>query len=343
MKTIITFPARKRELNTRNSRTGREPRRFSRGAAFTPLQLSKGEAGRAVHGASSLSAWKRPEGRAPSWAAAARCTKHSFLGCLAFWIAVVALTPVGRAEIPEPDNVLYGTITLDNVPVTAARTEVVIEARRVVEGPPVASYRMGSNGRLGNFYSLEIPLESLDPVLETNASQSGESLIIVVRDAAGVRGQTIYPVGERGQVQRVDFGTAVSDSDGDTLPDSWELLHFGNLNQNGASVAPNGATALANFVSGADPSSTNGLFTLQISSSNDQRTISFLALRAEGVGYEGRSRFYALESSTGVSGSPWGGVANFTNLPGNNQVLLYQSFATNAPAFFRGRVWLQGP
>lgn len=112
---------------------------------------------------------------------------------------IISLFYSAKAEIREPDNVLYGTITLNNVPVTAARTDVIVEARRLINGPAVASYRMGTNPRIGNFYSLEVPLESLPPVADPVASQTGESLIIVVMDASGLRGQTTYVLGERGQ------------------------------------------------------------------------------------------------------------------------------------------------
>ena len=248
-----------------------------------------------------------------------------------------------KAEIREPDNVLYGTITLSNVPITAARTDVIIEARRTIGGPAVASYRMGTNPRIGNFYALEVPLESMPPVIDPDASQTGDSLFIVVSDASGLRGQTTYVLGERGQVQRVDFGTALPDSDADSLPDAWELLHFGNLNQNSSSIAPNRLSVLQNFVSGTDPNSTNSLFKLSITTSNNQRIVSFLALRAEGVGYEGKSRFYSLEAGANPTATSWLGVANFTNLLGNNQTLIFQTTSTNSPAFYRSRAWLQGP
>lgn len=255
----------------------------------------------------------------------------------------VFLPGPAKAEITEPDNVLYGAITLNNVPVTAARTDVVIEARRTVGGPAVASYRMGNNPRIGNFYALEIPLESVPPVTDPAASQTGETLIIIVTDVSGLRGQTTYMLGERGQVQRVDFGTANPDSDGDGLPDAWELLHFGNLNQGCDSIAPNGLTLLQNFVCGADPASTNNLFKLSITVSSNQKTISFVARRAEGTGYEGKSRFYSLESAGSLTATSWFGVANFTNLLGNNQTLLFQTTGSNSNAFYRGRAWLEGP
>jgi len=248
-----------------------------------------------------------------------------------------------KAEIREPDNVLYGAITLDNLPVTAERKDVVIEARRSDNQAAVASYRMGTNPRLGNYYALEIPLESVAPVTEPNASQTGETLSIIVTDASGRRGQTTYLLGERGAVQRVDFGTALPDSDADGLPDAWELLRFGNLSQNGSSMVPNGLTARQNFIYGTDPLSTNGLLKLNISVSNNQEFVSFLALRAEGAGYEGKSRFYSLERATSLTATSWAGVANLTNVLGNNQTLLFQTPNTNAPAFYRGLIWLEGP
>src|SRR5262245_4203539 len=82
-----------------------------------------------------------------------------------------------KAEIREPDNVLYGTITLNDGPVMATRTDVVIEARRLINGPPVASYRMGTNPRIGNFYALEVQLESVSPITNAAASQTGDTLI----------------------------------------------------------------------------------------------------------------------------------------------------------------------
>ena len=68
-----------------------------------------------------------------------------------------------HAEISEPDNLLYGTIILDSALVTSARTDVVIEARRTMGDAPIATYRMGTNPQLGDFYLLRLTLESGSP------------------------------------------------------------------------------------------------------------------------------------------------------------------------------------
>jgi hypothetical protein len=258
--------------------------------------------------------------------------------------SVLALfVPQTRAGLPEPDNILYGTITLDNQPVTAARADVVVEARRLISGPAVASYRMGSSSQAGGYYSLRIPLESALPLINPDASLTGDSLFIVVLDASGIRSQTTYTVGDRAMVQRLDFGSAVLDGDGDGLPDAWETLNFGSLNVAANSINLNGQTALQNYVAGTNPNDTNSVFSVSVSITNNLRLVSFQAFRAEGVGYEGLSRYYSLEYSTNVGASAWAGVDNYTNLLGNNQTLTYQSSDTNSPVFYRGKVWLQGP
>src|SRR6266545_4982717 len=106
------------------------------------------------------------------------------LACLMF--AMSHLSTVARAEVPEPDNVIYGAITLGATPVTAAQTNVVIEARKTTNGSVVSSYRMGENPAFGDAYALEIPLEAFVPLANTNASRVGALVYLSVRDNAGV-------------------------------------------------------------------------------------------------------------------------------------------------------------
>ena len=97
------------------------------------------------------------------------------------------LTTAARAELPAPDNILYGTITLGSQPVTAAETNVIVEARRTINGPAIATYRMGSDAAMGGFYRLNLKLEELGPVGESDASLAGESLVLVIRKQNGVQ------------------------------------------------------------------------------------------------------------------------------------------------------------
>lgn len=256
-------------------------------------------------------------------------------------IALLLSSAIARAEISEPDNLLYGTITLDGDLVTPARTDVIIEARRTMGDAPIASYRMGSDPQLGNFYLLRLSLEFTAPLTDTNASLLGDGVFIVVRDATGVRGQTTYTFPDRGHARRTDFGAPAGDSDGNGLPDAWELATFGAIGQNPDAVNANGQSTLANFTAGSNPNDPNTLFTVNINTAGSQTSVTFLARRADGSGYEGRTRFYTLESST--NSASWTGIPGYTNLPGNNQTVTYQGPVAGPPTFYRGKVWLQGP
>ena len=261
---------------------------------------------------------------------------------LRIFLAALVLTGVltARAVIPEPDNLIYGSITLSNVPITAARTDVVIEARRTTNGPAIASYRMGSNPALGDFYSLTLAMESVTPVADTNASQVGDSVFVSVLEGGSLRGQTGFLITERGIAQRMDFGSAVTDGDGDGLPDAWELFHFAGLGQSTNSISANGQTAWQNYLAGTDPNDANDGFRLSMAQSNSLKQVSFLARRAEGPGYEGLIRHYTLESKTNLANLSWTGVTGYIGVTGNNQTVIHQTTANSGSAFFRGSISL---
>jgi hypothetical protein len=257
-------------------------------------------------------------------------------------LTLLALAIDSRATLTEPDNLIYGNITLDNALITSARTDVVIEARRTTNGPAIASYRMGSEAAFGDFYALRLAIESLTPVSDPNASQVTDDLFIVVTDSSGMRAQSSFTIMDRGVAQRIDFGVTTLDSDGDGLPDAWELQRFGGLGQTPGSISPNGLTALDNFVAGTDPNDPNGGFRLAITHTNNQKTVSFVARRAQGPGYDGMTRRYTLESSTAAGGGAWAGVPGFTDVAGDDQTVGYSPSDLGGPGFFRGRVSLEG-
>ncbi len=253
------------------------------------------------------------------------------------------LIAAARAELPAPDNILYGTITLGSQPVTDADTNVIVEARRTLNGPAIASYRMGSGAAMGGFYRLNLKLEELDPVTESDASRAGESIVLVILNQNGVQMQLPYQIPERGHAQRLDFGTTVSDSDNDGLPDLYELSVFGNLNPNGTGDEDNdGVKNKDEYIAGTNPNDRNGFFHLSIARSGPvNKLISFFAVTAAGAGYAGYDRIYTLESTTNLLIGNWRGVPNYTNLLGNNSTVTYVSNEPDAQTFYRCRLQLR--
>lgn len=146
------------------------------------------------------------------------------------------------ADVPEPDNVYYGQVYIGTNQITAANTEVVIEARRTPAGAALASYRMGANPAFANNYSLRVNLESVAPIGNSQAFQSGDSLYLTLTDATGVRDQKAANIGARGQLTRVDFGYP-------NYPPDWiaHLLHPADISpaDNAVSISEMVTYALA--------------------------------------------------------------------------------------------------
>ena len=268
----------------------------------------------------------------------------SRIGCRHWvWLLIVSVGALtSRAVIPEPPNILYGTITLEGALVTAAMTNVVVEARRAANGPIVASYRMGADPQVGDFYSLRVPVESVLPIADASSSQVGDSVLISLRDANGLRAQTNFTIVERGHVQRADFGGAAVDGDGDGLPDPWELYRFGNLGQVPGNPGAGGLTVLQHFIAGTDPNNPQGTFHLRINRTNNLDRVWFVAEKAEGPGYEGMTRTYTLESRPDLVTSGWTNVPGFINRTATNQTVEYFTPGPNVHGFFRVRISLLG-
>ncbi len=128
-------------------------------------------------------------------------------------ILFLCLTGLGLrsalALLPEPDNVIYGLVyggTNQSQQITAANTNVIIEARATPNGLALASYTMGSRSALGDYYSLRLNIESLQPTRSPQAFQPGSLVYLTVLDPGGVRAQQSVTVGARGQIARFDLG-----------------------------------------------------------------------------------------------------------------------------------------
>lgn len=234
---------------------------------------------------------------------------------------------------------LYGTLTIDGIVATASRTDLVIEARRIEGGTVLASYRMGSDPTVGNRYVLRVPVEALTPPIPPRAAALGETVNIQVRSSVQVLTGQVQTLAERGQLRRLDFTVGNASDNG--LPDDWEIAYFGAAGQdpNGDPDA-DGRTTRQEYESGTNPVSGDDVLALAAAEAPAGLQVSFVARRAEGAGYAGKTRRFTLEASSTPEGG-WAAVPSFSNLAGNNQVVAYTAPAGGLAAFFRLRVVLE--
>ena len=195
---------------------------------------------------------------------------------LGLWLLGIGhLALPARAEIPEPDNIIYGRIQLGGTVVTANQTNVIIEARKTsTNGPVVASYRMGDSFVAGDFFSLNIPIEAFNPLTDTNASRVGGLIYLSVRDNSGVRVRRTTSIASRGKLARVDF--VELDTDGDGLPDSWEQQYFGNSTNGIVSGDQDGdgRNNLTEYIDGTNPLVADGRHPADNSPANNFMTFT---------------------------------------------------------------------
>ncbi len=244
------------------------------------------------------------------------------------------------AGLREPSNFIFGFITISNTVAGPDRTDLVVEARLSANGAPFASYRMGTAPEYGNTYFLEVPVET-PPVTNNTAVTLGALLYVTLRDGTGSLAQVTYQVTERGKFQRLDFFIG-SSSDANGLPDGWEVGYFGTPGQDpNADPDHDGRSNRQEFLAGTNPLNPDG-FKLEVGSINNQTTVTFFVKAAEGPGYEGLARYYALHTATNPAAVTWQPVSGFTNIFGNNRTVVYIAPpASSTPRFYRGLITLQ--
>jgi len=126
------------------------------------------------------------------------------------------------AKIPEPDNILYGTVTLDGMPNSVGLIHIK------VNDVTIASYEIDPASEAGNNYVLKIPIDAIDPQTANTARPNDEAEIYFYTQYAGT-----ITIGERGTITPHNLDVTSEDSDNDQMADWWEALHFGSLDRTG--------------------------------------------------------------------------------------------------------------
>ncbi|MBN1673512.1 MAG: hypothetical protein JXR37_20875, partial [Kiritimatiellae bacterium] len=102
---------------------------------------------------------------------------------------------------------------------------------------------------------------------------------------------------------------------------------------------------------GTDPMATpaeappgEGGFAVAVALEAGSVLVSFPAVAAAGVGYDGCTRHYSLERKSGSDTDTWLAVAGYADIVAAGQTVRYRPpTGDGSPVFYRARVWLAGP
>ena len=133
-----------------------------------------------------------------------------------------------------------------------------------------------------------------------------------------------------------------ADTDGDGLPDEWELAHFGDLTTASATsdFEGDGTSDLAEYVAGTSPTDPTDSLTASISQNGAQFHASVTNRPASGAGYAGLARRYNWLSAYVNAPSRWRPATGVTTATAGS-IVLDAPLAPNAALFLRCAVHLE--
>ena len=133
---------------------------------------------------------------------------------------------------------------------------------------------------------------------------------------------------------------ASEDSDGDGMPDVWEVHHFGAITYSAGGphedFDQDGLCDLYEYVAGTTPTNPESMFMLVGSYTNANFVVRFTTLEPTGLGYQGKQRFYDLKASSNLLDGLWQPIPGRTNIPGNGGIVVYTNEGAAGIRFFRG-------
>lgn len=132
-----------------------------------------------------------------------------------------------------------------------------------------------------------------------------------------------------------------TDDDADELDDAWEIRHLGGTSAVAAADADlDHYDNLSEYVAGTNPGDSNDLLRLMADPAGNALAFTFTVLEADGAGYHGATRHYALQQKASLTETnAWSPLAGYDDLtqPGATSIVITPIIT---PAFYRLHVWL---
>lgn len=274
-----------------------------------------------------------------------RTEKAGMLWCI-FILAGILVTHSHAGGIPEPSLVLYGTIKDANTQARLTIGEIEWTFTSSNGDPPVVVSAQLQNINDQFSYVLLVPAES--PIgMESSAPNTlqlavvptvydlsdvqvnGEPAVITDQDLKVLELSHL----DRGRIQRIDLQTQgiTNDTDGNGIPDDWELAHFNQIG-----IDPEGdpdGDGLSNreeWKAGTDPNMFGSQFSIVTIEGDSQGGISIQWNSVEG-------RSYSVLRSTDLLGEFLPIASGLSATPPLN-VYLDNSVDGDGPYFYLLRV-----
>jgi len=172
---------------------------------------------------------------------------------LIYIITLAAWASMCWAGIPEPDVILYGTVTIDGV-LKGAGDDVSVVARVSGVPGPVGSYHMGDDPNTGDNYVLRIQIEDLNDgsSQSDNAALIGQTIDVYLSQGAGpefLAGSLL--LSSKGHIQNIEYNITI-DTDEDGMPDYWENQNGldPNIDDSGLDADDDGLSNIDEFYTG---------------------------------------------------------------------------------------------
>jgi len=140
--------------------------------------------------------------------------------------------------------------------------------------------------------------------------------------------------------------TAVFDADlaASNTPKWWLVQWYATSNFDGAATGDSdhdGMYTWEEYIAGTHPTNPASVFVLSIMKSGGQVMVSYQTMAA-GAEYDGKDRYYSLESMTNTPTGSWAGLSGGTNIFGTGQSVVYTNLSDpSKTVYYRGRVQLR--